>query len=90
MKAIVHMQALFPMDSSVPDTAPESTAAAPASTDDAGRPEQGRARLRQIDVTARNGDEAWVKEGLASGTQVIVYPDRKLKDGDRVSGRKPR
>ena len=52
--------------------------------------EQGHSRLRQVDVAARNGVEAWVKDGLASGTQVIVYPDSKLKDGDRVSGRKPR
>ena len=52
--------------------------------------EQGHSRLRQIDVAARNGVEAWVKDGLTSGTQVIVYPDNKLQDGDRVSGRKPR
>ncbi len=52
--------------------------------------EQGHSRLRQIDVVARNGVEAWVKDGLTSGSQVIVYPDSKLQDGDRVSGRKPR
>ena len=49
--------------------------------------EQGHARLREIEVGARNGSEAWVKAGLATGTQVIVYPDRRLKDGDRVKGR---
>ena len=52
--------------------------------------EQGRARLRQIDVAARNGVEAWVKDGLANGTQVIVYPDSKLQDGDRVQARRTR
>jgi len=49
--------------------------------------EQGHARLREIEEAARNGSEAWVKAGLSSGTQVIVYPDSKLKDGDRVKAR---
>ena len=52
--------------------------------------EQGRARLREIDVAARNGAEAWVRSGLVSGTQVIVYPDTQLKDGDRVRPRQRR
>lgn len=49
--------------------------------------DQGRARLREIDVAARNGAQAWVNSGLAPGAQVIVYPDSKLKDGDRVRAR---
>ncbi|MFZ4480651.1 MAG: efflux RND transporter periplasmic adaptor subunit [Rhodoferax sp.] len=49
--------------------------------------EHGHARLREIEVAARNGVEAWVRSGLATGTQVIVYPDSKLKDGDRVKPR---
>lgn len=49
--------------------------------------DQGHARLREIEVAARNGIEAWVKSGLTPGTQVIVYPDNKLKDGDRVKAR---
>lgn len=49
--------------------------------------DQGRARLREIEVAARNGAQAWVKSGLAPGAQVIVYPDSKLKDGDRVRAR---
>ena len=52
--------------------------------------EQGRARRREIDVAARNGVEAWVGSGLASGTQVIVYPDSKLQDGDRIKERQTR
>ena len=47
----------------------------------------GRARLQEIEVAARNGVDAWVKTGLAKDTQVIVYPDTKLKDGDRVKTR---
>lgn len=49
--------------------------------------DQGRARLREIEVAARNGVEAWVKSGLSPGTEVIVYPDSKLKDGARVQPR---
>lgn len=51
------------------------------------RLEQGRARLQEVEVTARNGTTAWVPAGLAPGTQVIVYPDTKLKDGDSVTVR---
>ena len=49
--------------------------------------EQGHARLREVEVAARNGVEAWVRSGLAAGTIVIVYPDAKLKDGDAVRAR---
>jgi HlyD family secretion protein len=49
--------------------------------------EGGKAHLREVDVVARNGVEAWVKSGLTPGTQVIVYPDTELKDGDRVKPR---
>jgi len=46
--------------------------------------EGGRAHLREIEVNARNGKDAWLKTGLAPGSQVIVYPDTQLKDKDRV------
>ena len=49
--------------------------------------EKGSARLKEIETWARNGEEAWVKSGLAVGTQVIIYPDNKLRDGDRVKPR---
>jgi len=52
--------------------------------------EQGRASRREVDVAARNGVEAWVKNGLASGAQVVVYPDTQLKDGERVKARQRR
>jgi len=50
--------------------------------------DKGHARLREIEVAARNGVEAWVKSSLPPGTQVIVYPDTKLRDGDRVKARR--
>lgn len=49
--------------------------------------EQGHARQREIEVLARNGADAWIKSDLPVGTLVIVYPDRKLKDGDAVKPR---
>lgn len=49
--------------------------------------EGGRARQREIEVSARNGVEAWVKTGLAPGTSVIVYPPTSLQDGARVTTR---
>lgn len=49
--------------------------------------EQGHARLREIEVVARNGADAWIKSDLPVGTLVIVYPDRKLKDGDAAKPR---
>jgi HlyD family secretion protein len=47
----------------------------------------GRARLQELEVVARNGVEAWIKPELAPGTQVVVYPDNKLRNGDRVTPR---
>lgn len=46
--------------------------------------EKDRAHLKEISVQARNGVSAWVKDGLAVGTQVIVYPDSKLADKAKV------
>lgn len=49
--------------------------------------DEGRARLTEIEVAQRNGAEAWVKSGLSPGTQVIIYPDTKLRNGARVRAR---
>ena len=37
---------------------------------------------------ARNGVDAWLQEGPAVGSTVIVYPPATLKDGARVKSRK--
>jgi len=50
--------------------------------------EKDHATLKEVAVQARNGVSAWVKEGLAVGSQVVVYPDSKLKDKDAVKLRK--
>jgi HlyD family secretion protein len=49
--------------------------------------ENQRAHLKEVTVEARNGVSAWVKEGLAVGAQVIVYPDSKLTDEQKVKPR---
>jgi HlyD family secretion protein len=46
--------------------------------------DRDHARLKEVVVQSRNGVSAWVKDGLTVGTQVIVYPDSKLKDGAKV------
>jgi len=50
--------------------------------------EGGRAHLRTVVLGGRNGSEAWVKQGLRAGEQVIVYPSAAVSDGARVRARK--
>jgi HlyD family secretion protein len=49
--------------------------------------EKEHAYLKDVSVEARNGVNAWVKDGLAVGSQVVVYPDSKLKDKAAVKVR---
>lgn len=44
----------------------------------------GRARVRPVELGARNGQHAWVKQGLAPGDTVIVYPPAAVAEGVRV------
>ena len=48
----------------------------------------GRARLSAVTLKARNGSNAWITDGLAAGTRVIVYPPAAVRDGVRVRERK--
>jgi len=43
-----------------------------------------RAELREVQIVARNGQDAWVKSGLPVDTEVVIYPDKQLQNGDRV------
>lgn len=47
----------------------------------------GRARLQPVTLAARNGSRAWLTDGLAAGTKVVVYPPATLADGARVRAR---
>jgi HlyD family secretion protein len=51
--------------------------------------EGGKARLRKVAIGRENGLEAQVREGLAQGETVILYPPDTLKDGMRVTAEKP-
>ena len=50
--------------------------------------ENGRARLVRVRVGARNGSEAWLKSGVAPGTQVVVYPPTTVREGAALAVRK--
>ncbi|MCW5632858.1 MAG: HlyD family efflux transporter periplasmic adaptor subunit [Rubrivivax sp.] len=83
----VPASAVFPMP------ADEAAAAADRPADGAAAAhavfvvEDGRARLRPVELGARNGGAAWVRQGLTPGQQVIVYPGAAVHDGVRVSAR---
>jgi HlyD family secretion protein len=47
----------------------------------------GRAHQVPVTLGARNGSQAWVRQGLAAGAQVIVYPGAAVRDGVRVKAR---
>jgi HlyD family secretion protein len=51
--------------------------------------EDGRARLRPVEVGQRNGLQAEVVSGLAEGARVIVHPSDSVTDGARVTPREP-
>lgn len=46
--------------------------------------ENGRARLHEVEVLARNGSEAWIRSELPPGTEVILFPPTSLQEGARV------
>nr|WP_242464647.1 HlyD family efflux transporter periplasmic adaptor subunit [Halorhodospira abdelmalekii] len=47
--------------------------------------EEGRARLRSVEIGQRGARLAAVVSGLEAGEQVVVHPPRELSDGDRVA-----
>jgi HlyD family secretion protein len=47
--------------------------------------EGGQARLRTVKVGRSNGVETEIVDGLAEGSQVVVYPGDKVVDGSRVA-----
>jgi HlyD family secretion protein len=94
----VPVSAVFPWPGPAqPAAAPPSQAASGAADSVAGQGtadamgvfvvEGGRARLRTVQVVARNGSLAWVRSGLAPGEVVIAYPPPAVADGVRVKAR---
>ena len=47
--------------------------------------ENGRARLKVLELGARNGALAEVKSGLAEGDMVVLHPSDQMEDGVTVS-----
>ncbi len=50
--------------------------------------EGGRAKLTPVTLAGRNGQSAWITQGLTPGAKVIVYPPAAVRDGVRVKARK--
>jgi HlyD family secretion protein len=50
--------------------------------------DNGRAKLTPVTLRARHGSAAWVTQGLAAGTQVVIYPPAAVRDGVRLRERK--
>ncbi len=84
----VPVSAVFPVDA-----APSPSDAAPGDGRSNGGAfavfalEDGRARLRRVEVAARNGSEACIRSGIDAGATVIVYPPAQVSDGVRVRAR---
>jgi HlyD family secretion protein len=49
--------------------------------------EAGRARLRHIEIGARDRDAAMVTTGLEPGLEVVLYPAERVVDGVRLTER---
>jgi HlyD family secretion protein len=49
--------------------------------------DKGRARLRAVQLGGRNDSQAWIRDGVAEGARVIVYPAAEIGDGVRVHER---
>jgi HlyD family secretion protein len=48
-----------------------------------------RVRLQPVQVAGRNGSDAWVRDGVAAGDSVVIYPPATLADGKRIKVRTP-
>jgi HlyD family secretion protein len=87
---LVPVSATFPLPAASGPGQGSTTGANPASLPMAVFAVQdGRARLREVDVGARNGTHAWIRAGLSSADRVIAYPPPAVSDGARVRPRSP-
>lgn len=49
--------------------------------------DQGRARLRSVEIGHRTGASVEIVRGIAPGTRVVLFPSDKIEDGVRVRSR---
>ena len=82
----VPASAVFPLPADAADATDGAPATAPRFA--VFLSDGGRARLVRVVLGARNGSAAWIRSGLLSGQQVIVYPPATVRDGVRVAARK--
>ena len=50
--------------------------------------DDGRARLRSVEIGHRTGASIEILRGLAPGRKVVLFPSDKIADGVRVRSRK--
>lgn len=50
--------------------------------------EGGRAHQRPVELGGRNGDWAWLRNGLTPAEQVVLYPGASITDGQRIRARR--
>ena len=51
--------------------------------------DRGRARLHPVQLLGRNGQQAWLRTDLPTGTVLVAYPSTTLRAGDRVQPIQP-
>jgi len=49
--------------------------------------DQGRARLRRVDLGQRNGVVAQIRDGLQAGDSIVSHPSDRVVDGVRIASR---
>lgn len=49
--------------------------------------EEGRARLRQVEIGHRGAQQVEVVSGLSDGARVVRHPDERIRDGVRIDAR---
>lgn len=87
----VPVAALFPPPATAASAPASASAASPETPETAQARhmalyvvEDGRARLRSVQMLARNGHSAWIRGDLRPGQQALLYPPAALRDGQRV------
>jgi HlyD family secretion protein len=83
----VPVSAVFPRPSGAADDAADNGAGGDNDRMAVFAVDGDRARLREVVLGGRNGEDAWIVSGLREGERVIVYPGEALEDGARVEAR---
>jgi HlyD family secretion protein len=86
---LVPVSAVFPLPAGAPsDGGAPNGGPAPAQRFAVFVNDGGRAKVVPVVLGGRNGSHAWVRDGVAPGASVIVYPPAAVRDGGRVAVRR--